>query len=735
VFIVSCTSHEFNAQGFQPNDLSVRQIIPLSGTWKFRASNLAADNFSASNIDDGKWFDIKVPANWYLEGHDISGVAWYRKRFYIPETFNGKQVSLKFDGIDYKASIWLNGHYIGFHEGYFQPFVLNVTDAAVFGKENVLTVKVDSPLENASTDKDWSLHKRLIKGIFSHHDTRPDGAWSDRGQEHNTGGIWAAVNLEIHDVARVENVQVSPKLDINHNQATANVAFQVTLKQRTDLPTKVRLTLRPDNFPSANGASKQIEQTLVSGDNQLNIPITISNPQLWWPWEHGAANLYSLEIAVLDGDKVVDSKRVTFGFREISYDKDKKIWLINGKRLFLRGTNYIATQWLSEMTAARFAEDVALMKNANVNIVRIHAHVTAEDFYRLCDEQGLLIWQDFPLQWGYADDEELHDNALRQAKEMVSIFYNHPSIAVWSLINEPAWDSPWMQYKYPSYKKDHNKKLTEDLYQAIEPLDKTRHVHAYSATIEHPWLGWYAGVWQDYNKPARNDIITEYGAQALPNLPSLRKIFNEDELWPVTEKQWEKWKYHNFQPKETFEIAKVPMGNTITEFIANTQNYQAKVIKLAAESYRRQRYNPVNSIFQFMFVEDWPSMNWGVVDYWRTPKSGYYALQQAYQPVLPSIAWEKEHFNKGEPAQFKLWVINDLFKSFPKARLLYNLRNSSVLLESKALTIDIAADSGQLIQSLEWKNLPSGHYEIVAKIEDSSGKPLGINTHAFDIKP
>lgn len=735
VFTASCTSYSLKEGQFQANTESVRHVIPLSGTWKFKPSTLPSDNFSAIGINDSSWTDIKVPANWYLEGHDISGVAWYKKHFRLPDTLDGKRVSLNFSGVDYTAEVWLNGHPIGFHEGYFQPFSFDVTDAVVFGQDNVLTVKVNSPLENAREDKDWSLHKRLIKGIFGHHDTRPGGAWSERGQEHNTGGIWADVNLEVHDVARIDHVQVSPKLNLEKNQATAGVAFQIALKQNADLPTKVRLTLKPDNFPSSESTTTQIEQTLVAGDNQLNIPITINNPQLWWPWEHGKANLYSLEIAVLADDKVIDSKRVTFGFREVNYDKDKKIWTINGKRFFLRGTNYIATQWLSEMTPARFEQDIALMKGANVNIVRIHAHITAEDFYRLCDEQGLLIWQDFPLQWGYADDDEFHRNAVRQAKEMVDIFYNHPSIAAWSLINEPAWDAEWMKYKYPSYKKDYNKKLTEELYQAIEPLDKTRHVHAYSATVEHPWLGWYTGSWLDYNKPAPFDIITEYGAQALPDLPALRKIFNEDELWPVTDKQWAKWEYHNFQPKETFKNAKVPMGNTPTEFIRNTQNYQAKLIKLAAESYRRQRYNPVNSIFQFMFVEDWPSMNWGVVDYWRTPKSGYYALKQAYQPVLPSIAWEKEQFTQNEPAQFKLWVINDLFKAFPKARLSYSLRNTKTLLETQTITIDIAADSGQLIKPLEWQHLPVGHYEIIAKVEDSSGNPLGINTHEFDIKP
>lgn len=729
----ACSPNPVKRPGFMAGGQSVRQSVPLSGIWKFKPGNSPAIQPNNEDGDDQEWADINVPSNWYLEGHNISGVAWYKKQFSVPDEFKNKRITLKFSGVDYTADVWLNGRHIGFHEGYFQPFSFDITDAVVFGKANILAVKVASPLEEPGAD--WSFNKRLIKGIFGHHDTRPGGAWSDRAQEKNTGGIWAPVELEIHDVALIDQVRVTPELGLARQSATAHVDFQVELKQNTRLPVTVRLALSPYNFPSSEGASKRVEWMLSPGINTLKIPVLMEHPALWWPWDQGKPNLYELHIAVLDNEKVIDTKDVTFGFREVRYDDNSKVWRINGQRMFLRGTNYIATQWLSEMNSERFGYDIALMKNANMNVVRLHAHVTSETFYRLCDEAGLLIWQDFPLQWGYADDLAFEQEAVRQTREMVSIFYNHPSIIAWSLINEPAWEADWMKYKYPSYTKDHNKRLTERLFQAVEPLDKSRHVHAYSATAEHPWLGWYSGTWLDFNKPAAVPIVAEYGAQALPHLSSLRKILDEADLWPETEEQWQKWEYHNFQRKETFENAKVAMGSTPAEFVRNTQAYQAKLIKLAAESYRRQRYQPVNSLFQFMLVEDWPSMNWGIVDYWRVPKSGYYAIKLAYQPVLPSIAWEKEHFTTGETAQFKLWVINDLLKPFPKSRLSYSLRNAKTLLETRTLTIDIEADSGQQIKTLEWKNLPAGHYEIVARVKDGNGNNLGINSHEFDIKP
>lgn len=713
------------------NKEGARQYIPLSGAWKFKQGNLQTANLYEVSIDDSQWSSIQVPANWYLEGYDMSGVVWYKKHFMISSRFKNKRIRLNFGGIDYTADIWLNGHYIGFHEGYFQPFSFDVTESISFTDDNILTVKVNSPLENAG--KDWSLHKRLIKGIFSHHDTRPGGAWSNRAQEKNTGGIWSTVDLEIHDVARIGHIKVAPQVNFEQQQATARIEMSIELTQDKSIATSAIFTLKPYNFHSPDIVIKQEKISLSSGKNKIIIPIDVNHPKLWWPWDQGKPNLYRLDVSLLLGDKMIDSTQTIFGFRDIQYDNNKKIWVINGKRIFLRGTNYIATQWLSEMSPEKFGRDISLMKEANINAVRVHAHVTGQEFYRQCDEVGMLVWQDFPLQWGYSDNPKFHQEAKKQAKDMVDVLYNHPSIFAWSLMNEPAWDASWMKYKYANYDNTQNKQLTEVLYQAIVPYDKTRHVHAYSATSEHPWLGWYSGSWLDYNKPTTIPIIAEFGAQALPELTALRHMFSEQDLWPISQQQWDKWNYHNFQKRETFEIAKVSMGNTPTEFVTNTQTYQAKLVKLAAESYRRQRYNPVNSIFQFMFVEDWPSMNWGVVDYWRTPKLGYYMLKQAYQPVLPSIAWEKENFHTNETAEFTLWVINDLHKKFPNAHLLYSLRNEKTLLETNRLDIDIAEDSSEQIKKVMWDNLATGIYELIVKIEDNQNKILGVNHHLFEI--
>ena len=674
--------------------------LSLEGDWEFKSGYLASQGAYAESMDSEGWEPIRVPSNWYLEGFDVSGAHWLRRSFELPETFDGQYLELHFQGVDYAADVWVNETYMGYHEGYFEPFSFDVTNAVEQDGENVVVVRVDSPLE--SPGDDWSLKKRLIKGIFSHHDTRPGGAWSTRGQEKNTGGIWAPVTLVATGPIRVERVRVEPHIrgvDVGDravrltprgveasgsSTAQGSVSGELVVYNKSGRTVRgvAELVLRPvssadeSRLRAAPAAMHSLPLKLAPGRNRIPLNFEAGQVELWWTWDQGPARLYELTTAVrIDGDES-DSHVDRFGFRSVEFDAATGTLRLNGSRTFLRGTNYISTQWLSEMNQTRFRQDVAAMLEANINAVRVHAHIEPVEFYRVCDEAGLLVWQDFPLQWGYEDSAVFRQQAEAQARAMVEFLFNHPSIAIWSAHNEPPWDASWMQYKYPSYDPEQNRALDDALLEVLQSTDPTRYSHRASETGEHPWFGWYSGSWKDYNRPTERGLITEFGAQALPDLDSLRRIFPDDALFPNTESEWALWGFHNFQRKETFELAGVEQGDTTEEFIRNTQDYQAKLTKLAAESYRRQRFQPVGAIFQFMFVEDWPSLNWGVVDYWRRPKAGYEALRTSYQPLLPSIAWGVETIRSDESPSalgLELWVVNDLPNAPANARLTWTL--------------------------------------------------------------
>ncbi|GAG60893.1 unnamed protein product, partial [marine sediment metagenome] len=145
---------------------------------------------------------------------------------------------------------------------------------------------------------------------------------------------------------------------------------------------------------------------LSSGKYHIHLVKTLDKPKLWTTWDRGVPYLYNLKCKILNSAKErLDEESVRFGIREIKIDS-KWNWYLNNERFFPRGTNFIPTQWLSEYDSKMISKDIHLLKKANINAVRVHAHINRQEFYDACDEAGILVWQDFPLQWSYEETDK-----------------------------------------------------------------------------------------------------------------------------------------------------------------------------------------------------------------------------------------------------------------------------------------------------------------------------------------
>ena len=476
---------------------------------------------------------MSIPANWFLGGLDHHGVVWFRHEFrHRPR---GKFTSLHFDGVDYFADVYLNGEHLGHHTGYFEPFAFDVTKTLRSGK-NILSVRVESPYETPGP-KGWHLRKRLIKGVLNHHDCRPGGGWDPIGQSYNTGGIWNRVYLEQYGAVTIERLLLHA--DMASQPPTLHAELTVRNRSRKQLA-ELEFRCTPENFKGKpHSASFTLE--LPEGESVHSIQMPVKDIRPWQPWDRGFPHLYQVTASLVDGAGTV-SRSSLFGFRTIKVEAGFR-WFINGLSYFPRGSNYLPSQWLAEtlFTEAAsgkehpfgggaggdfFSRDVALAKQANLNFLRVHAHILPPEFHEACDRVGMLVWQDFPFQWGYSDEPEFRTEAERQMEAMITGLYNHPSIVAWCCHNESPWDAPWMAGQAGGlYDPTHNRDLDERLETVVRELDPMRYTHRNSGTGDgHAYPGWYVGHWRDFQSLPGAPLLTEYGAQGLPNKENILRM-------------------------------------------------------------------------------------------------------------------------------------------------------------------------------------------------------------------
>jgi len=632
--------------------------LDLSGTWRAHlADEQLRREFSRPDLYDADWPEVPVPGHWRSTDAfaDEDGPLLYRRRFDAAGE-QGRRNWLVLDGLFYLGDVWFDGSYVGDTEGYFFPHAFEVTDLVSAGAEHVLAVEVACP---RPTDR---AAKRNLTGVFQH--------WDCLDPDWNPGGIWRPVRLEKSGPVRITRLAaVCPEA----TDERAVVALRATL----DAAETTRVTLRT----TVGDTQHEIDQPLAAGENLVTWNVTVDQPRLWWPHSLGDQPLEEVAVDVVDRDGTTsDSRRFRTGLRQVSMSK----WVlsVNGERLFLKGSNQGPTRMaLAEASEAELTRDVALAKDAGLDLLRIHAHVTRPELYDAADEAGLLLWQDLPLQWGYA--RGVRKQAVRQATEAVELLGHHPSIAIWCGHNEPmALDiEPGVPFsparvaaraavaqELPSWNKT---VLDHSIKRALEHADGSRPVIPHSGVFPHPgsggtdthtYFGWYHGEERDFPRamaawPRLARFVSEFGAQAVPTTDD----FMEPDRWPDLD--WDRlWRTHALQ-RFAFDRYVPPADYaTFDEWRVATQRYQATVIKHHVETLRRLKYRPTGGFCQFAFADAHPSVTWSVLDHARAPKAGFDALRDACRPVIVVADRPKERYAPGEALALDIHVVNDLRK-------------------------------------------------------------------------
>jgi beta-mannosidase len=620
--------------------------------------------FVERGFEDDGWAKLPVPGHWRStpEFAGSDGPVLYRRRFERSLLPDDRRAFLVLDGVFYFSDVWLDADYLGATEGYFFPHALEVTDALRRNEEHIVAIEVACPRQADRTAK------RLVTGVFSH--------WDNLDPDWNPGGIWRPVRVVETGPARLARMRC---VCVEASEDRGRLLLDLTIDAGTSgdgerAPRPGRLRARV----TAPGGDVLVEDTceltLAGGDNQLNWTLDIDHPPRWWPRRLGDQPMCDVEVLLEVDGELSDRRAVRTAFREVRWRR----WQlhVNGERLFVMGSNQGPTRMqLGEATPDDLARDVELALEANLDLLRLHAHVSRPEVYDAADAAGLLLWQDFPLQWGYAFG--VRKPAVRQARAMVDELGHHPSIVLWCAHNEPlavdiAPGAPLTtraklrlggSMLFPTWNKN---VLDRSITRALHRADPSRTVDPHSGVLpglgstgtdSHFYYGWYhgaldglAGALRAFPRLAR--FVTEYGAQAVPASAE----FMKPERWPKLD--WDHLFAHHACQNKIFERYVPPDDYaTFDEWRAATQAYQSALVQLQTEDLRRIKYAPTGGFCHFCFADGHPAVTWSVLDHERVEKSAYATLRDACRPVLPMV----------EPRKGLVHVASELRDELPDA--------------------------------------------------------------------
>ncbi|MCK4752555.1 MAG: glycoside hydrolase family 2 protein, partial [Planctomycetes bacterium] len=433
--------------------------LDLTGIWEFKQYPLSARRMR--DLDSADWLKTPVPSSIFnslisagkikqididTNPEDFSSVSekpWvYRKIFDAPaDLLESDCIDLVFDGLDTITNIWLNDKLIGKTNNMFIPFRFDVT-GFLKPKNNILMVKFEPAADYAK-----KLMERYTS--FSEADFRNPYRTYIRKAQYQFGwdfcpslpgcGIFRPVKLEGIKKARFADLHTKT-VDCNHHYADIKIDVELDFIQKEQF--LCQLTL------SCDGQTIHQNLNFDPGENFHSTVIRIENPSLWWPAGYGPQNLHLLDAKLLNNNEVIDQTQKKFGIRTVKLNrstgkKRKFQFEINDKPIFAKGANWIPPSiFAGSTTADDYEELLHNAQKANINMLRIWGggYYESDHFYQLCDQLGIMVWQDFMFACAYYPDRQWFlTEVKKEATAIIKQLRNHPCLVLWCGNNEIDW--------------------------------------------------------------------------------------------------------------------------------------------------------------------------------------------------------------------------------------------------------------------------------------------------------
>ena len=660
----------YGPQGLDPEAFpAIPAIVPGNVELDLMAAGVLPDLVKANNI--------------YLLREYEGYQWWYRRSFDAPATVPAERVELVFEGLDCIASVFVNGELVGEPRNMLIPHRFDVTDLLRDG-ENELVVRIDSAviegrkhspaaIEGAMGSNWESLSIRKAAHMYG---------W-DIMPRVVSAGLWRSVYLETLPPTRFGDVYLATtSVDVANNRADVLADWQLITDQFDIDDWRVELTLTFDGV-----IAHQSSHPVLSTHNRVRF--TVADAQLWWPRGYGQQPLYDAEVKLLDAHgSTLATKRQRLGLRTIKLirrditptDPGEFVFMVNGQKIFAKGSNWVPLDALHSRDPQHLPSAMAMIADLNCNMVRCWGGNVYEDhdFFDLCDQYGVMVWQDFALACAlYPQTDDFCEVIRQEAETIVRRLRQHASIALWAGNNENDgfYYGGWLAAPVDPNTDRLSREILREVVRQHDPFRDYLPSSPYMspeviATGEpskympedHLW-----GPRDDFKGPyytgSRCHFVSEIGYHGCPNRESLEKMMDPERLWPWQDN--EQWLTHAVRPHpnmtgynyriplmgKQIEVLFSQIPDNLDDYILASQISQAEAKKFFIERFRSGKWQRTG-ILWWNLRDGWPIISDAIVDYYGSRKLAYEYIKRVQSDVCAIC---------GEPQEGRhtLHVVND----------------------------------------------------------------------------
>ena len=733
IFLIGCSTK---------NDVPIK--MELHDNWEFKKVRDTLWNLATvpgnihSDLLENKLIEHPFIGNNEEKLQWISKTDWdYKTTFLVDrKTLQKRHIELSFEGLDTYASVFLNDSLILKTNNAFREFQVEVK--SILKAENELRIVFENTSISEDKEKN-SLKYTLPEGnrIFTRKAQFQYG-W-DWGPKLNTSGIWRPIKLTAWNDYKIENINI----------------IQNTL---TDSIASLIVEIADSNFSKdVLNYEVYINDTLqFQKPEKPEIPITIKNPKRWWPHNLGEPYLYDIKVVVRNGKTILDSVLVKKGLRTIDLITEKDsigesfYFKVNDVPVYAKGANYIPQNSMqNQVTNAHYEKLLNDVVDANMNMLRVWGGGIYENdiFYDLCDEKGILVWQDFMFACAmYPGDQAFLENVQEEATQNVKRLRNHASIALWCGNNENA--EGWNRWGWQADRSEHEKeeiwsyylkvfdsilpntvnKLTDTDYWESSPKYGRGNPKYKFEGDAHDWWIWHDAYPFEHLEENVPRFMSEFGFQSFPSYEAIKYI-NQSDLIDISTNSFQSHQKHSrgFQLIREYMERDFPVPEKAEDYVYMSQLLQAYGITKGIEAQRRAKPYNMGTLY-WQLNDCWPVVSWSSIDFFGKWKALHYKAKHSFEDVLVS--------SKVENNILRTYVINDDFESHSgelSVKIL-DFEGNPLYQFSKSIILESNASQLQHQVNLEAFKLDASKVVVVSNFNNSQSLYYLVKPKALKLK-